>query len=283
MNDIVTTVRVPRRVMTLIAANIIVWIGVYAVIIGMTSGLGAGLGFFIIAAALLIPVLFLYYLLWRYFWWIWAITATCGTLLFLGLLLMYPFAASRYNSLLAQSGRSINVSNDIIIVLLIVTLLPLLLWVFRGGNNSRPTTQPSDSPFDFSPRNNRQQPQQPRMVRRNDELSPIQFQNEVARLLIEKNPELDIAVQENQMDIDVYLDGKPIGIVRCKLGRSDAPIAPMFVQEVHRMKERLGLPIAYIATSAQFNDDARHLADELDIRLLDGDKIKQYQHKSARN
>jgi hypothetical protein len=249
INDIVTTVHVPRRLITLIAANIFIWMGVYAVIIG-TANLTSGIVFFLIAAALIVPIIFVYYLLWRYFWWIWAILATSGTLLFLVILLTYPFTRTRFDSLVAQSGRSIVLTDGIILALIIVTLSPLLLWAFRGGNNSRPVTK-SDSPFDFSPRN-RQQPQQPiRPVRRNDELTPVEFQNEVARLLIEKNPELDISVRENQMDIDVYLDGKPIGIVRCKLGKSSAPIAPLFVQEVHRMKERLGLSIAYIATTGQ--------------------------------
>jgi hypothetical protein len=278
-SDIVTTVHVPRRLMTLIATNIFVWIGIYAVIIGVTNDVLWGIGFFLFAVALIVPVLFIYYILWRYFWWLWAILSTCGTLLFLALLLMYPLAETRLNNLAAQSGRAINLSNGIIIALLLVTMLPLLFWFFRGGKSQQ--IVPAESPFDFS-RGNQQQLEQPQTVRRNDELTPIEFQNEVARLLIETNPDLDVSVRENQMDIDVFKDGQQVGIVRCKLGKSSAPIAPLFVQEVHRLKERLGLPIAYIATTAQFNDDARHLADQLDIRILDGDKLKRFQHKSAR-
>jgi hypothetical protein len=201
------------------------------------------------------------------------------------MLLMYPYAESRFNSVTRQSGVTLDISQNMIPSMLTIMILPLLVWGwFRMRSKPKASVvsnKTSETLFDFSPSAKVSQ-QQSRPIRRNDELTPIEFQNEVARLLLETNPDLDVSIRENQVDIDVYRDGQPIGIIRCKMAKSSSPIAPLFVQEVHRMKERLGLSVAYIATTAQFNDDARELAQQLDIRILDGDKIKQYQRRSAR-
>ena len=283
MNDIVTTVRLPRWLFQLIAVNLCIWIGFYAVMVAVAVDLLAGIGFFLVAAALIVPVLFLYYILWRYYWWLVAIVMTCSTLFFVGLLLMFPYAESRVNSLAQQSGMNLTISQTVVAAMLAVTVLPLLVWGWwrMRSKPKAPIATTSLPLFDFTPAAKPSSPQ-PQTIRRNDELTPIEFQNEVARLLIETNPDLDVSIRENQVDIDVYRDGHQIGIIRCKLARSSSPIAPLFVQEVHRLKERLGLSVAYIATTAQFNDDARELAQQLDIRILDGDKIKQYQRRSAK-
>jgi len=289
-HEIGTDSTFPSTGMKIIGFNYLFRAILFAIPILLYVDAFSAIGFFLICAVLIIPLLFIKYIMWRFYWGLQIILISSGTILWAFVILAWVSGSLSLDNLFEQynidqpdwfSIPSFPRNN--LLIILLVTLFALLSYfavrVWRKQTEGGSTVTNATPLFDFST------PQQPRVNsprRRNDQLTPVEFQLEVARILVETSPDLDVILRENDMDIEVYREERQVGIVRCRVHRGDAPIAPLFVQEVARIKERLGLSIAYIATTAKVNSDVQQVADQLGIRILDGTMLKRAQRRSVR-
>lgn len=299
--DLSVTTTVPGYVFKLIIFNSFIWLGIISFGVGVASSVVDALVFFFFGALLFLIFLWVRQLLWRVEWWLYAIGSSLGIVAALavamgiisGNIQLTQFARSPFNSPYNSLSPQITLITVISIIALVVTVLYMQrqhrIWMATVSNDvpRRPAPQPVSSadgnPFDFDNLPPITPEQSERVTRRaNDTMTPLDFQIEVGRLLLDNTPNVDVSYRENQMDIEVWKGNVMLGIVRCKIMGRNRIIAPLFIEETARLRDKLGLRVAYLASTGQFDERTQTLAKDLGIKLIDGREIKRLQQKSAR-
>jgi len=114
------------------------------------------------------------------------------------------------------------------------------------------------------------------------ELSPSELEHEVAwlfeRLWEMKGNKVRTEVfgsaGDGGIDIKVFDDtGTLIAIVQVKRFKPDIMVAPIYLRDLDSVKRRLGVRSAYLVTTGKFSQETQNLADQWNIKLIDGDQL----------
>jgi restriction endonuclease Mrr len=117
-------------------------------------------------------------------------------------------------------------------------------------------------------------------------MSATEFEQQVAWLLNALTPyraEVVGGAGDGGIDIKIFAEkNRLIGIVQCKRYKPDKPLAPMHIRSLAGVKARVGVNVAYLATTSYFTEETRKEAKELGIKLLDGDKINRMVYRLSK-
>lgn len=270
-------------ILKLIASNMALWLIFLPLFMSLLSGSADSLLVPIIGM-LLIPVwIFLLYMgriflyvFWRFFWHIIAYLWTFGTVLFLAIVAVGFYTGQTF------LGQSLSISSPAFtnILILLVISIPIMFVITRLSR--RVPVEIADSNLDEGFVFQEEAAQQaiksaPRKLSKEE--IDTKFLQDVCQL-ISAQTAYRVEIQ-NSSDLYVYEDSNIVGFVRCKrLGRRK-PLAPLFIQEVHKQKQRLNVRFAYLVTNSYFTNDAINSAKDLGIRLMDGRLIRHHQNRIA--
>jgi hypothetical protein len=113
--------------------------------------------------------------------------------------------------------------------------------------------------------------------------TPQEFEREVAWLintLTEQKAVVTGKAGDGGVDIKVYKDKALVGIIQCKKYDDRRALPPSHVRELYAARERFGVPIAYLVTTAYFTDATEREAKELGIKLVDGNELNLMRRKA---
>lgn len=134
----------------------------------------------------------------------------------------------------------------------------------------------SDQTLDFTPKVQKTTPSKPRKTTGRD------FEHEVAGIISAatgNRAEVVGGAKDGGIDIQVFNKaGRLVGIVQCK-DYPNRTVPPAYVRELATVKLRANVGIAYLVTSGKFSPETKRTAEELGIRLLDGDALKRLKAK----
>lgn len=111
-------------------------------------------------------------------------------------------------------------------------------------------------------------------------LSPSQFEQEVARVFGRRfGLQAEVVGKSNDGGIDVKLydaHGTLVAIIQAKRYDEKKTLNPGFLRELDSCKRRMGVPRAYLVTTARFSADVRQQAQEMHIDLVDGRLFEEW-------
>ncbi len=108
--------------------------------------------------------------------------------------------------------------------------------------------------------------------------SAPEFEREVAKVISHWTGKYAVVTggaRDGGVDIEVYDGTRLVGIVQCKRHSPKSALSPMYIRELKTVKELRGVKIAYLVTTARFSYNSRWLANDLDIRLIDGSALEK--------
>jgi len=109
-------------------------------------------------------------------------------------------------------------------------------------------------------------------------LSPRQFEEVVAQMIARQGYRTRVVggARDGGVDIKVFSrQGQLVGVVQCKRYKPNKALTPGFVREMATVRQMHGVNIAYLATTAYFTEESKRLAQQLNVRLIDGHDLKQ--------
>lgn len=108
------------------------------------------------------------------------------------------------------------------------------------------------------------------------------FEREVAQLINISSGYKALVVGgagDGGADIHLYSGSILKGVVQCK--HYKGVVAPMYVRELATVKQQYQVDIAYLFTTGRFSDSTRKEAENLGIRLVDGEALQRLRDRSA--
>jgi hypothetical protein len=151
--------------------------------------------------------------------------------------------------------------------------------LIRRREYRRLITATSEQTIDFSPTLQNTAKAKPR------KRTGVDFEHEVAALISSvtgNRAEVVGGANDGGIDIKVFdKAGRLVGIVQCKdyQGRI---VSPSNVRELATVKLRANVGIAYLVTSGVFSPDTKRTAEQLGIRLLDGNALERLKAKKPK-
>jgi HJR/Mrr/RecB family endonuclease len=145
-----------------------------------------------------------------------------------------------------------------------LTSIVILSVLFAPRRKKEPTVD-----FDEKPRSRQQ--------------SASAFEHEVAGLIKQltgNRTEIIGGSGDGGIDIKVYGDdGRLVGIVQCKKVAATRLVSPAYIRELNTVRHYHQVNIAYLVTTGRFSQKSEALANELGVRLVDGDAIEKLRAK----
>lgn len=115
-------------------------------------------------------------------------------------------------------------------------------------------------------------------------LSPHEFEQEVAWVFSRLfGLKAEVVGKSNDGGIDVKLydaTGTLVAIIQAKRYDENKALNPGFLRELDSCKRRLGVPRAYLVTTARFSADVRQQAQEMHIDLVDGRLFEEWRQNA---
>lgn len=264
----ITTTTQKGDIVVIVPGWVIRAVGFLSLFIGLsTSFIAFAIGYvtegvlFAVVLLALVPIgLLIQYLMWRFYWYLILIglifQSLCGVLTLIGttgfLVRMPPSVAnSPYGSTVSALGDLSPAS--VLIACLSAALITASLWRFYNlwrsdAKMKRVTQSPAGDSFDF------------------DVPEPTVSSSLMGRVL--RKLETTGSKGEIKGDtIHVYKSGRFIGIVRV-VDRAGGAISPVILNDVVKQRDRLGVKVAYLATSGMFTADVRNMADQQGVKLM---------------
>ena len=151
--------------------------------------------------------------------------------------------------------------------------------LIRRREYRRLMTATSEQTIDFNAKPQKTSMSKPRKT------TGVDFEHEVAALISAvtgNRTEVVGGANDGGIDIKVYdKAGRLVGIVQCK----DYPkrtVPPAHVRELATVKLRANVGIAYLVTSGTFSPDTKKTADQLGIKLIDGNALQRLKAKKVK-
>lgn len=114
-----------------------------------------------------------------------------------------------------------------------------------------------------------------------------QFEYDVAQLiqrLTGKRTEVVGGSGDGGIDINVYNDnGRLVGIVQCKHLQENKTVYPAYIRDLNTVRHYHHVNIAYLVTTGRFSNESYQLANDLGVRLIDGNRLQQLQQQVSGN
>ncbi len=111
-------------------------------------------------------------------------------------------------------------------------------------------------------------------------LSPAEFEREVAWVFSKRfGLQAEVVGKANDGGIDVKLydaSNTLVAIIQAKRYDEKKALNPSFLRELDSCKRRMGVPHAYLVTTAHFSADVRQQAQEMHIDLVDGRLFEEW-------
>jgi hypothetical protein len=111
------------------------------------------------------------------------------------------------------------------------------------------------------------------------------FEYEVASLIYKltgKRTEVVSGTSEEGIDIKVYEpDGQLLGIVQCKNMTGRKTVHPAFIRELNTLRNAQQVKNAYLVSTGRFSPESQSLAEQLDVKLIDGDSLLHLRKQSV--
>lgn len=130
------------------------------------------------------------------------------------------------------------------------------------------------------------QPETPKTPRPLDELSPTQFEREIAWLFNTITPTKALVVGgagDGGVDIELHQNGKLVGIVQCKRYDPTRMLQPDHVRAFYATKTQRGVNRAYLVTTARVSKATINEAKKLGIQVMDGNELNTHYQKAKSN
>lgn len=113
-----------------------------------------------------------------------------------------------------------------------------------------------------------------------------EFEYEVASLINETTGKRTTVVGgagDGGVDIKVHdQQGRLVGIVQCKKFAPHKVVSPGYLRELNTVKHQHQVNTAYLVTTGRFSNDSQKLAQQLGIRLIDGQALAEMRTKVLR-
>lgn len=264
------TIRIPHWIFKLIAANTAIWILSIALAI-----LIAGYALPAVALAgcglLFIPLwLGIVYLYWRWYWHITAWLMTFTTFVYAVAIMTLATQGGQIQAVQGTPFQGLQLSPGIGLAVLVIVVVVAILYVFVSRERTPRQAAPvmSDE-IDFP----KTAPPRPATnPTKTQEIDRRTFQQRVANVVAARSGTRAVP-EPNGTDISVYRGSVLVGIVKCV--ERNKPISPLYVRDLAKQKDSLGVTAAYLATPGSFTKDTRQEADELGVRLIDGEALER--------
>jgi hypothetical protein len=111
------------------------------------------------------------------------------------------------------------------------------------------------------------------------------FQYEVAGLIFKltgKRTEVVNSISDQGIDIKVYEpDGQLVGIVQCQNTTGHKTVHPAFIRELNTLRNAQQVRNAYLVSTGRFSPESQSLAEQLDVKLIDGDSLLRLRKQSV--
>jgi len=115
-------------------------------------------------------------------------------------------------------------------------------------------------------------------------LSPAEFEQEVAWVFGKLSGlQAEVVGKSNDGGIDVKVydaTGTLVAIMQAKRYTEQKALNPGFLRELDSCKRRMGVPRAYLVTTARFSDEVLQQAQEMHIDLVDGQLFEDWRQKA---
>ncbi len=115
-------------------------------------------------------------------------------------------------------------------------------------------------------------------------LSPAEFEQEVAFVLgtlFGLHAEVVGKANDGGIDVKLYDPTQTlVAIIQAKRYDKDKTLNPSFLRELDSCKRRMGVPRAYLVTTARFSSDVRQQAQDWHIDLIDGSLFEEWRQKA---
>lgn len=267
----ITTTTQPGDIVVIVPGWIVRAVGFLSLFVGLSTSFLLFMNGYITEGVLLavimlalVPIgLLIQYLVWRFYWYMALIGLIFQSLCYVLTLIGTTGFVSRMPVSVQNSPAGPTVAalgtNPVgaLIAFLLAALMTAALYRFytlwrRGdvrpkAKPSAPDVSPGDSSFDFD----------------------FPVSNTDSSLTGRVLKKLESAGSRGEVKgdtIHVYKGGRFIGIVRV-IDR-DGAISPVILNDVIKQRDRLGVKVAYLATSGMFTADVRNLADQQGIKLM---------------
>jgi hypothetical protein len=88
--------------------------------------------------------------------------------------------------------------------------------------------------------------------------------------------------EESNIDIKVYdPEGHLVGIVQCKDLPNHKITHPAFIRDLNTMRNNHQVKTAYLVSKGRFSEESQKLAEQLDIKLIDGIALVKLRKQAA--
>jgi hypothetical protein len=113
-----------------------------------------------------------------------------------------------------------------------------------------------------------------------------QFEYEVAELIYKmtgKPTQVVGGSGDGGIDIKVYdTDGRRLlGVVQCKNLASNKTVYPSHIRDLNTVRHLHQVQTAYLVSTGRFSDDSQKLAQQLGIKLIDGNALNRLRKKAV--
>jgi hypothetical protein len=110
------------------------------------------------------------------------------------------------------------------------------------------------------------------------------FEYEVAGLihnLTDKRTEVVGGSGDGGIDIKVYDENdRLVGIVQCKNNAPGKFVYPAYIRDLNTVRHYHHVNIAYLVSTGRFSEESQKLAQQLGVKLIDGEALKKLRKKA---
>jgi HJR/Mrr/RecB family endonuclease len=112
-----------------------------------------------------------------------------------------------------------------------------------------------------------------------------EFEYEVAGLIYKmtgKRTEVVGGSGDGGVDIKVYdTDGRLLGVVQCKNFASNKTVHPTYIRDLNTVRHYHQVKTAYLVSTGRFSEQSQKLAQQLGIKLIDGNALTKLRKKAV--
>jgi hypothetical protein len=264
----ITTTTQPGDIVVIVPQWVVRAVGFLSLFIGLSTSfllfmagyITEGLILAVIMLALVPIGLLIQYVMWRFYWYLALIglifQSLCYVLTLIGATgFMARMPASVQNSSIGPTAAALSNANPAgsLIAFLLAALVTATVWrvytLWRGGAGAKAKTQPpAGDAFEF-------------------DAPAATVDNSLMGKVIRKLEATGSKGEIKGDTVHVYKGGRFIGIVRV-IDRAGGAISPVILNDVVKQRDRLGVKVAYLATSGMFTADVRNMADQQGVKLM---------------